>query len=167
MLPFVVAHNSWATKCYNTKRIFTFFFSLVNFEQLCRISVLTLHARRTILTHGVETRNLKCVVSHRVSSNFEHDNISPKIKNKYFQFLSTLASQQTTSTSNCVVFAFFKLLFFILFFFFIPFRRCISVFILYKMEKTHFVVLFVSALASMPTIAADRFIETKYHCPKR
>lgn len=177
MLPFVVSRQSWATRCNKKKRIIFFLSTSVNFKN--KLSHSCARAGETIHTHGIEMQNLKLIVSHRVSSDFLHEtwqHLSQKeMKEKkiYFPFLSTLNLHVGREHRLLCRLHFFLLLFvFICFSFFCTqfltiFFFTISASISNKMENRHFIVLFVSALACMPKIAAERFIETKYHCPKR
>lgn len=176
MLPFIICWKSVGDEML-PKRIFSIIF-FVNSGNLTshfvNAIVSSLCSRKRNNTRHIdrrrelkrETCDLLLVIS-RVIQLWTWQHLS---KNKTI-FSSFLSAPATTILFFCRLFAFIHSIFFLQFYLklfnFRQFSLAFAVFISYKMEKTHFVVLFVSALAWMPSIAADRFIETKYHCPKR
>lgn len=175
MLSFFVCPLVVGDKMMQTERIYSFFvnsssISRAKFECNCVVSAFTQEEQYTLHSWNSETWNL--LVSHRMSSNFEHDNRLSREEKIIFHFF---VNSSTENIFFCVLFAalfqFLSVVYIFTYYSNCPIREFIvslfSVFISLKMERTHLVVLVVSALAWMPQIAAERFIETKYHCPKK
>lgn len=165
---------SWATKWCKQKEYSLFSASLHQFYERNSNAIVSFqHSRRRNNTHFiVETQKLETyllVIACHPTLNMTTDYLEEK--KLYFTF-SSILQQKTSSFALCSLLYFNLFPLFIYLLFKLPNLRvyCFSlfpVFISLKMDRTHFVVLVVSALAWMPSMAAERFIETKYHCPKK